>query len=384
MAGDLWEAVSSYTTFSWWEHLGRTKPPAWRRLWPRYRDSWRIRALVAYLNGDLDFKIESRHVIDWLCRTNEARLALVDALGEGEDPESSAECILLAIPFMPVHLKGIADIDRIVNEFSSAVMAMNRRTRQVLAEYGRRWEVFLETVVPVGQACSIKLTEQRPWVVAPSPTRRQAIILFGKQCRVWVPRWFRARSTMKQEIPFRDAETTHVEMRAVGHSVVINRPRIRILQWPRIGDVAGDRVDYAVSDAIRETADAIAIYASSPDRPYIARIIVRARVRWVHRLLIVCLILLTTAAGLVIVVLPENPDLVASLALLVFPLTLAGAVALGREPTSLAERLLRPWRSGLLLGIVVLWSLTLLRLLSKAGIEFAESWWSVVKHLAGW
>ena len=97
-----------------------------------------------------------------------------------------------------------------------------------------------------------------------------------------------------------------------------------------------------------------------------------------------CLILLTTAAGLVIVVLPENPDLVASLALLVFPLTLAGAVALGREPTSLAERLLRPWRSGLLLGIVVLWSLTLLRLLSKAGIEFAESWWSVVKHLAGW
>ena len=375
--------MSSYTTFSWWEHLGRTKPPAWRRLWPRYWDSWRQRALVAYLNDWVDFKIKPCHVSDWLLRIEDARVALVEALGEGEDSDSAAECILLAIPFMPVQIKGVADIDRRIDAFRSAVMEMDPRTRQVLAEYGRRWEVFLESVVPVGQACSLRLSEQRPWVVAPSPTTRQAVILLGRQFRVPIPRWFRASSTMKQEIPFGDAETTHVEIRAADHSVVIDRPRIQIIEWPRISNLDGTRVDFAVADAIRETPDAIAIYASTPDRPYIARIIVRARVRWVHRLLVMCLLLLTTAAAAVTVVLPESADLVASLALLVFPLTLAGTVALGRETTSLAERLLRSRRIGLLLSILVLWSLALLRLLSKAGVEFAESWWYAVKHLAG-
>lgn len=219
--------------------------------------------------------------------------------------------------------------------------------------------------------------------MAPSPTTRQAVILLGTQFRVPIPRWFRVSSTMKQEIPFGDAETTHVEIRAADHSVVIDRPRIQIIEWPRISNLDGTRVDFAVADAIRETPDAIAIYASTPDRPYIARIIVRARVRWVHRLLVMCLLLLTTATAAVTVVLPESADLVASLALLVFPLTLAGTVALGRETTSLAERLLRSRRIGLLLSILVLWSLTLLRLLSKAGVEFAESWWHAVKHLAG-
>ena len=384
LVNDLWEAVSSYTTFSWWEHLGRTQPSAWRRLWPRSRRSWRRRALVAYLNDWVDFEIKPCHVSNWLYRTEGARRALVEALGEGEDPDSPAECILLAIPFVPVELKAINDIDEIIEIFSSAVMAMSHRSRQVLAEYGRRWEVFLETVVPVGQACTLKLTEQRPWVVAPSPNTRQAVILFGKQYRVPVPGRFRASSTMKQEIPFCDAETTHVEIRAADHRVVIDRPHIRVIEWPRISDLDGERVDFAISDAIRETPDAIAIYASRPDRPYLARIIVRARVRWVHRLLIVCLLLLTAAAGVVTVVLPENADLVASLALLVFPLTLAGAVALGRETTSLAERLLRTRRISLVVSIGVLWGLTLLRLLSQAGIEFAESWWHAVKHLPGW
>ena len=379
---DLWEAVSSYTTFSWWEHLGRTQPPPWRRLWPRCRRSWRRRALVDYLNDWLDFETKPCHVSDWLRKTEGAHRALVEALGEGKDPDSPAECILLAIPFIPVELRGVDDIDEQIDLFSSAVMAMSPRSRQVLAEYGRRWEVFLETVVPVGQACTLKLTEQRPWVVAPSPNTRQAVVLFGKQYRVPFPSWFRASSTMKQEIPFGDAETTHVEIRAADHSVVIDRPRIRTIEWPRISDLNGERVDFAISDSIRETPDAIAIYASRPDRPYLARIIVRARVRWVHRLLIMCLLFLTTAAGAVTVVLPENADLVTSLALLVFPLTLAGTVALGRETTSLAERLLRSRRIGLLLSILALWSLTLLRLLSKAGVDFVESWWHAMKHLA--
>ena len=386
VAVDLWEAVSSYTTFSWWEHLARTKPPPWRRLWPNYQESWRRKALVTYLNADLDFneRIESHHVTDWLQRTETARLLLVEALGEGEDPDSSAECILLALPFLTLHLTDTADIEELIDYFCSDIQAMTVRARQVLAEYGRRWEVLLETVVPIGQSCSIKLSEQRPWMVRPSPTTLQAIILLGRQYRFRVPTWFRASSTMIQEIPFSDAETTHVEIRAADHSVVIDRPRIGIIEWPRISDLAGRRVDFATSDAIRETPDAVAIYASGPDRPYIARITVRARVRWVHRLLIMCLLLLTGAAGAVIVILPDDPDLVASLALLVFPLTLAGAVALGRETTSLAERLLRPWRIGLLLSIVALWGLTLLRLLSRAGIQFAESLWSAVKHLVGW
>lgn len=350
LGGALWVGVSAFTVSAWQEHLARTKPRVWRRLIPGFQKRWHIDALVAYLNADLNLSIEASKVIEWQSRTEPARTALIEALDEGEDPESSSECILLAIPFMPFRPNGIADIDILVDEYIASVLAMDLRTRQVLAEFGRRWEAIIETVVPVDQACSVKLSEQRPWLRAPSPT-------------------------MQQEIAFGDSTTTHVEIRAADHGVVLDRPSI--------SELAGQRIGIAVGDSQRETADAVAIYASEPERPYFARVSVRARLRWGHRMLIIWLLVLITAAGVVAVVLPENSDLVDSLALLIFPLTLAGAVVLSREATSLAERLLRRWRIALVFVISGLWVVTLVRLLQNADVDWAISTWSGIKDVVG-
>ena len=350
VGGALWVGVSAYTASAWREHRARFRPQVGHRLRAGWYDLWRRQALAAYLNADLELGIEPGHVAQWLGETEAARLALVEALGEGEDPESSSECILLAIPFMPIRPARIEDIAILVHEFCAAVDSMNAQARRLLAEYGRRWEAILETVVPVGQACSIKLTEQRPWIGAPSPI-------------------------LRQELALGDATTTHVEIRAADHGVVLDRPRLV--------DLVGRRVGFALADEVRETPDAVAIYAADAPGRYFARVSVRARVRLGHRLLIMWLLVLIVAAGGVVLALPANDDLVESLALLIFPLTLAGAVVLSREATSLAERLLRRWRLGLVVAIASIWLLTLGRLLLHADVWWAESVWTRVVGLAG-
>lgn len=350
VGGALWVGVSAYTVTAWREHQARVKPRVWRRLQSGWRDSWRIQALAAYLDADLELGIEPGHVEQWLQQTEGARLALIQALGEGEDSESSSECILLAIPFMPLRPTRLEDVDILVSEFCAAVDSMNGRARRVLAEYGRRWEAVLETVVPVGQACSIKLTEQRPWIGAPSPI-------------------------LRQEFALGDATTTHVEIRAADHGVVLDQPRLV--------DLVGRRVGFALVDEVRETPDAVAIYAADEVERHLVQVSLRARVRLGHRLLIMSLLALMVPTGVAVLALPDNGNLVESLALLIFPLTLAGTVVLTREATSLAERLLRRWRLGLIVAIISAWLLTLCRLLLYADVWWAEQAWARVADLAG-
>jgi hypothetical protein len=342
LGGALWIGVSAYTKSAWREHVARTRPWWFRRKTSKGRDRWRIAALTSYLNSDLALAIDRADVSRWLGKLDGARQLLVDALEEGPDPESASECVLLAIPFMPFRPQRIRDIDTLVSEFDTAVQSMSADARQVVAEYGRRWEAVVDTTVPVGVVCSIKLSEQRPWLGAPS-------------------------STMEQEIAFGDATTTHVEIRAADHGVVLDRPTI--------SDLVGERVGVAVGDSMRQTEDAIAIYASDSVRPYFARVSVRARVRFGVRVLILWLLALIAAAGLVAVQLPEDDDLVDSLSLLTFPLTLAGALVLTRETTTLAERLLRRWKTGLVVAVALLWTIALVKLLLNADVGWAEELW---------
>ena len=259
---------------------------------------------------------------------------LVTALGEGPCEDSASECVLLAAPFMPARPASKEDRDLLVERFASAVASMSVGARQVLAEYGRRWEVIIDTTVPIDRLCSVAIEEKRPW------ERR------------------RSSSRMKQAVPWGDATTTHVEIRSADHAVVIDRPEV--------ADVIGQRVGIAVGDWIRETADAIAIYASDLDRPYFATIAVRVRVRGVSRavfaLLFALLFALTATAAVVAARLPDGVDLVDSLALLTFPLTLAGALLLSRETTPLAERLLPNKRIALAAAMTILWTITVIRL----------------------
>ncbi len=185
LGGALWVAVSSYTPFDWREHYGRAKPSAIRRLVPGFRDFWRTRALVEYLNADLKLDIVAKDITRWISRTADASQLLATALGEPQDMESSSECILLAIPFMPVRPRRITDIDILVDEFCTSVEKMDPPTREVLAEYGRRWEVIVDTVIPIGQSCTVKMSEQRPWINAPSPIMKQEVAFGDAATHMW-------------------------------------------------------------------------------------------------------------------------------------------------------------------------------------------------------
>lgn len=354
---NLWEGVSGYTVWAWRAIQADTKPRVWRRLLPGFYDLWRIRALAAYLNADLELEIEAADIERWLSQIESARRRLVQALREGEDSESSSECILLAIPFMPVRPNTLQDIETLVEEFCVSVEHMNDVALRALSEYGRRWEAILETVLPVGQACSIKLSEQRPWIGVPPAISAAAT----PSLTVWrrLARRLRIEAfwpDLDQMLAMGEARTTHVEVRAADHGVVLDRPRIT------------DLVDYRKTlDLIeaRETQDAIAIYATGSDERRFARVQVRARVRRGHRILVGWLLALMFAAGVVAIRLPNDEQIVESLALLTFPLTLAGAVVLWRETTSLAERLLRPWRLALVIGISWIWAIALIMLLVR-------------------
>ncbi len=340
MGGALWVGISAMTTFAWKRELHRVESQARSSGLPTALMRARTRALADYLTNELEVDVDGADVDRWTTRTNDARRLLAEALDEGEDPHSSSDCILLAIPFMPSKPRSVADIDYLVEEYCQAIPVMNPRARQALAEYGRRWEVVIDTVVPIARACTVKLLEQRPWVDAPSPV-------------------------MTQELAFGDAATTHIEIRAADHGVVLDNPSVT--------DVLEQHRDLDICDEIRPTADTVAIYASDPDRPYVARIGIRARVRPVQLWILISVLALVVGAVGVAAIVPEDELLVESLALLTFPLTLAGVVVLARDATPLAERLLRRWRVGLTAAIVVLWVLTLVRLLLFAGFWWTQS-----------
>lgn len=203
--------VSDYTAGAWREKSVNVEAPSRRLRRSNTGDAQRAIALATYINADLELGIDARHVTRWLRQMEDARLALVDALGEGEDPLSSSECILLAMPYMPLQPSGIADIDILVTEFCAAV----------------------DTTVPVGRPCTIKISEQRPWLDSPS-------------------------SCVQLQIAFGDAVSTHVEIRAADHGVV--------LEQLRVDDLEGKPVDVNVAEDAREAADALAMYGMLASR----------------------------------------------------------------------------------------------------------------------
>ncbi len=349
---NLWEAIGRYLPDDWREHAVSSRWPRYLRWLPRttlriisrskqLEGCHRKRALARYLSADVGFDVSHSEVARWLQILETPRSQLVSAMEQGEDPESSAECILLAIPFMSLLPPSAEAIDQLVATFVLVVDAMDLTARRVLGDYGRRWPLLVRTIVPVDQVVSVKLLEKRPWLNAPS-------------------------ATMTLVVPFAEARSTHIEIRAGDHGIVLKRPRVT-------EEFGQRRSEYQIADAQRETADTISIYSASPLRPALATVSVRVGTRLSYRLLIFWLLGLILLAGAVAAVLPEStPDLVDTLALLTFPLTLAGAVVLSRETSPLAERLLRRWRYLLVLAIGALWILTLIRLVLAADLGWAE------------
>jgi len=297
------------------------------------RASVRVEALVAYLNGDIgQAGITADDVSRWLELLEPARRRLVDALGEGENGDSCSECVLLAMPFMRKAPRDKGQIDELVAYYIGLVGNMGQTALQALAEYGRRWQAIIHTELPVGVPCTVKLSERRPW--------------HG-----------RSRRILEQEIAFGDARTTHIEVKAEDHGVEIDEPLLK--------DFSGKDVGFL--DEMRRTPDSVAIYASDRRRPHNALISLRLRVGTGYQILLLWIFYpLIALAMWVALDLPRIPDFADALALLIFPLSLVGAFVVARATTSLAERLILPWRILMGAGIVTAWVVIVVRLILYA------------------
>lgn len=99
-----------------------------------------------------------------------------------------------------------------------------------LAEYGRRWEVLIETVLPVREPATITLIEERPLNLQRRATR--------------------------QLVSLGDARSAHAQFR-------ITDPAVELGDFS-VADVFGNPIGVPYLEAVRETPEALALYSADP------------------------------------------------------------------------------------------------------------------------
>lgn len=297
-----------------------------------------LAGLAAYLSDGLGFPVSRDAVARWDRVQRQAGAVLAGALQEGEDAFSSAERVLLAVPRMEPRPASAPEIEQIVGRYLDAVQALadadDRPLLVALADYGRRWEVIVETEVPLGTASTIHLTEDRP---------------LGLDGGGWC----------RQRIAMGDARSFHLFARVTDHTVRLSDFDVR--------DLRGVVLGIPRLEAARHTPESFSLYSAEPDRPYYAD--VRLRLRPVVEMLLPAWLVAGLALVAVIgtILVPGGEDLVAALGVLVVPTTFAVALVLVRAESSLSARLQRRVKLGLCAAIAVLWATALLRLLVWPG-----------------
>lgn len=202
---------------------------------------------------------------------------------------------------------------------------------RALGDYGRRYEVVVETHLPIRAPVTLRLTEDR------------ALRLTG---RGWT----------EQHVVFGDARSTHIEARTTDHTVQISRFEVE--------DLSGARAAPAWFEGVHWTSEALQLYSSEPGRPYY--VTVRLRFASDRYIVVTGLLLATiTRASAVVAALVER-QVIAVLALLTVPTTLAATLALIRDQTALASRVLAPLRTLIEVAIGALWVVVLVRTVAIA------------------
>lgn len=307
--------------------------PAIYDLFVTQENEKRDRALRAYLQDGLGYPVPLTDVHRWLETSDAIGTILAQRLQEPADHRSASECILLALPKMEPRPCSTEALDSVLDAFSLAVRDADREDDDsllmALAEYGRRWEMIVETEVPVAEPFSVKLTEERP---------------LGLKFRGW----------SRHRFALGDAQSVHLEAK-------VQDPTTMIADY-EVKDLSGRTVGIGPLEAARDTPETLSLYSSDPDRPYYVEVGIRLQpaswVRW--SILVVTLIVLAALVGVFTV--PESEQLPGELALLVTPTTFAAALLLIREETSLAVRLQAAWRAILAFAVTTLWLAALVRL----------------------
>lgn len=254
---------------------------------------------------------------------------------EPPDRYSAAENILLALPHIEPVPTTVAALDALVALYCDGVQEAAARGADtflgVLAEYGRRWELFIEPVLPVESPATIRLIE----------TRRLELS------------W---RGETRQPLALREGASEHVEARLRDAAVVF--AGFSVLNADGGGTVG---VEAGLIEGTRDTPESLSLYSSDARRPH--AVVLRLRLRptgYVRHAFDLVVVLIVAALSMALVV-PDNDDLLGALSLLTVPTTFAATLLLTREQTALAGILLRR-RRVLAAAATSLWLVALLRL----------------------
>jgi hypothetical protein len=286
--------------------------------------------VASYLTSGLGMAVGEKDVVPWLDLEAESGERLAAALDEPQDLFSSSEHVLLALPRLDPLPASIKEVDSLVRDYVEGVAAVAVAApplASALAEYGRRWEVLVETTVPVAEASTVTLVEQRPLVIR------------------------RGRASM--QFAAGDARSAHA-------AFYVDDPAIEIVDFS-VKDVHGSPVGIPHIEGVRSTGEALALYSAEPDRPYYLDVALRLRPSREVRVIQIALEVLVAAAVLVALLAAGGSDRLAVLGIATVPTTFAVALALVRETSSLSSKL-REWaRYRLLIEVAVLWIVTFAR-----------------------
>lgn len=322
------------------------------RGWRRGRD---LDAVKGYLEANAGLDLATRQLEQ--CAKIQASLGeqLADNLGEEPDPYSSSERPLLAIPFIDAKMRpatGDETVELIERYARGIELAEERDASSVLAvlgEYGRRWQVVIDTVVHLDVPESFGTTDHRPFASGPS-WRRRLLRASGQE-------------ELRYEFEWRDAPSFHCEVHSPDH-------RIELSADYTVRTAKGRQLGFPYWEAVRHTPEFLSLYTSAfrddprpalyvPLRPV-------AHVRWPTRFIILLTVGAIVAAWVVDFARPAN--LLTAFALITFPTTFAVALLLLREGSGLSARLQVVMRIALTGLTTLLWTVVLARALAVSAV----------------
>jgi hypothetical protein len=231
----LFEAICAFT------------PDLWREISTRH--ATRNEALRAYVTGGTKnvLRPTAADIGRWAAMSREAGLLICRAAGHRWSCESSADDILLALPHIEPGPTEIEGVDSLLHRFLDAVQAADSAGDElllgVLCEYGRRYELIVETEVPIMEPFTLKVSEDRPLDLS--------------------ARWTR------QSFAINEARSAHLEAR-------FRDPNVTFSQF-EVLDANGVPFGIGRLESARRTIETLSLYTSDPDRPLYAEVRLKLR-----------------------------------------------------------------------------------------------------------
>ena len=311
-------------------------------------------ALSAYVERAFRLQHAAGLSAYWFKNLEVVRAHLPRAIEAQPSFRSTTENPLIALPEMPLETVKSGDITRWLNSYATAVKSAvddgHSELLEVLATYGRRWELIVDTEIPVSEPFELKVTEERLLGLQPRRVSRRDLRSPSKM-------WSASARAVDQDVAMKEALSTHVH-------VIARDPALRIVDsgW-QVDMLDGSQTGAFLAELAQDTSDTIAWYSSEEKRPRIGSMRITFRSTWSHS--VATLVAIFVLAATVLWALNasnDGKDLAGRLTVVFIPASVIGAIAFLRHRTALANRLFG-WRRFVIGGLLVIaWLVALIRL----------------------